>query len=188
MSSLFDPVVYNLQMTLLVIGVAALLGLPFLIFSLSKRFTGRHMLGFAVAMFTVVIVVNVFMAFQASHTFPGLEATNGYVVSQDYDREKADQDRLGWTVDPVYDGQSLVVKITGPDGQPAPVGDLQVTVGRPTHVRDDQTPALEFRDGAWRAPLALAPGAWILHVSAHAPDGTLFRQRINHYHGDRVQG
>ncbi|MDO5630973.1 MAG: FixH family protein [Paracoccus sp. (in: a-proteobacteria)] len=176
----------NAMPYLLVLGVAALFGLPFLLFSVGKRFTGRHMLGFAVAMFGIIIVVNVFMAFKAVGTFPGLEVPNSYIASQSFDRERAAQQALGWTVTPAYDGQELTLRVTDETGLPARIASLSATLGRPTHVRDDVTPELSYDNGVFRAPLHLAPGVWIIHVTATAPDGTEFRQRIDHYAGDRV--
>lgn len=171
---------------LLVLGVAALFGLPFLLFAVARRFTGRHMLGFAVAMFGMIIAVNLFLAFRAVGTFPGLEVPNSYIASQSFDRERAAQQELGWTVTPVYDGQELTLRIADAQGLPAPVRSLSATVGRPTHVRDDVTPDFTYDGGLFRTPLHLAGGVWIIHVTATAPDGTEFRQRINHYAGDRV--
>ena len=72
-------------------------------------------------------------------------------------------------------------------GNPAPVKTLEVVVGRPTHVRDDQTPEFTYSGGMFRAPLQLAPGLWNIRLTATAPDGTVFRQRIDHYHGNRVK-
>lgn len=170
----------------LVIGVAALFGLPFLLFSLSKQFTGRHMLAFALAMFGLIIGVNLWLAREAVGTFPGLETPNSYVASQSFDRDRAAQDRLGWTVTPDYDGKELALMIRDAQGNPARVRHLSATIGRPTHVREDQTPGFTYDDGIFRAPLALAPGMWNIHLTAEAADGTIFRQRIDHYAGSRV--
>lgn len=177
---------YDMWLYGVVAGTALALLVPFLLFTLVPRFSGRHMLGFAVGMFAIVIAVNLWMAFKAVNTFPGLEAVNGYISSQNFNAERAAQDRLGWTATPGYDGKELTLRIVDRHGQPAPVGDLRVSVGRPTHIRDDQTPDLRFENGAWRAPLQLNPGVWVVHLRAHAPDGTLFQQRISHYHGSTV--
>lgn len=171
----------------LILGVAAIFGLPFLLFSLSRNFTGRHMLGFAVGMFGVIIGINIWLATQAVQTFPGLETTNSYVASQRFDRERAAQDMLAWTVTPDYDGHELTLAIRDRDGHPARVRTLSATVGRPTHVRDDQTPVFTYDGGVFRAPLTLAPGLWNIHITAEAGDGTVFRQRIDHYAGAEVK-
>lgn len=175
-------------LTLVTLGVAALLGVPFLLFAGPGRFTGRHMLAFAVAMFGFIIAVNVVMAVKAVGTFPGLEVANSYVASQSFDREREAQNALGWTVTPDYDGKELTLIVRDAQGMPAPIRKLTATVGRPTHIREDQTPEFTYDNGMFRAPLVLAPGTWNIHITAEARDGTIFRQRIDHYHGDKVKG
>ncbi|SNT71684.1 Nitrogen fixation protein FixH [Paracoccus seriniphilus] len=151
-----------------------------------RELTGRHVLMITVAAFGVIIGVNVVMAVKAVGTFPGLEVANSYVASQSFDRERAAQDALGWTTTADYDGEWLTLTITDADGLPAPVENLKVIVGRPTHVRADQTPEFVYRNGAFHAPLSLSPGAWNIHVTGTAPDGTEFRQRLDHYAGAMV--
>lgn len=152
-----------------------------------KPLTGRHVLAITLAAFGVIIAVNVLMAVKAVRTFPGLEVANSYVASQSFDRDRAVQTALGWRVEADYDGKELVLAIRDAQGHPARIRDLAVTVGRPTFVADDQHPQMSYRGGLYRAPLVLAPGLWNIHVVATAWDGTPFRQRIDHYHGSRVQ-
>lgn len=153
---------------------------------MARELTGRHVLGITLAAFGAIIAVNLLMAFKAVGTFPGLEVANSYVASQGFDRDRAAQNALNWQVTPEYDGQELVLAIRDAQGQPAPVQSLAVTVGRPTHMREDQRPRLRQEGGVYRASLALAPGLWNIHLTATAPDGTLFRQRIDHYNGSQV--
>lgn len=170
----------------LMLGVAAVFSLPFLMFSLVSRFTARHMLVFVLGMFGVIIGVNIWLATRAVATFPGLETKNSYIASQIFDHDRAAQEKLGWTVTPDYDGKELTLSIRGKDGLPARVRHLTATVGRPTYVRDDQTPEFSYEGGVFRAPLTLAPGMWNIHLTAEAADGTVFRQRIDHYAGSEV--
>lgn len=172
----------------LVLGVAAVFTLPFLLFSLAGPFTGRHMLAFALAMFGVIIGVNIWLAMRAAGTFPGLETDNAYVASQSFDRDRAAQEKLGWTVTPDYDGRELTLSIRDRAGNPARIRHLTATIGRPTHVREDQTPEFTYEGGLFRAPLRLGPGMWNIHLTAEAADGTVFRQRIDHYAGSEVNG
>ncbi|MFI0394989.1 FixH family protein [Paracoccus jiaweipingae] len=157
---------------------------------MARELTGKHVLAITVAAFGTIIAVNLVMAFKAVGTFPGLEVANSYVASQNFDRERAAQTALGWTVTPDYQAgaQELVLTITDRQGNPVQVRDLDVVIGRPTHVRQDLHPEFRFVDGTYRAPLALEPGRWNIHVTAKAADGTAFRQRIDHYHGARVPG
>lgn len=153
---------------------------------MARELTGRHVLLITLCAFGVIIGVNIVMAVMAVGTFPGLEVKNSYVASQNFDREREAQQALHWTATPEYDGRELVLTIRDESGYPAPIRDLQVTIGRPTHQRDDQSPEFSYSGGIYRAPLTLAPGLWNIHLIATARDGTVFRQRIDHYLGNRV--
>lgn len=167
--------------------VAAIFMSPFLMFAGFGRFTGRSMLVFCGGMFGVIILINMLMAYSAISTFPGLEVKNSYVASQSFDRDRLSQEALGWTVTPDYQGGMLSVVIRDADGRPAPVQSLELVIGRPTHVREDQTPQMTYEGGVFRAPLQLGAGAWIIHLTATAADGTVFRQRLDHYNGAMVE-
>ncbi|MDS9468536.1 FixH family protein [Paracoccus sp. MBLB3053] len=154
---------------------------------MARELTGRHVLAITVAAFGIIIAVNVLMAVKAVGTFPGLEVANSYVASQRFDQERTAQKSLGWTVTPDYDGREMVLAIRDAQGNPAPIRDMEVTVGRPTYVRDDRHLNLVNRGGLYVAPLDLPAGLWNIHIRAIAWDGTEFRQRIDHYHGSRVK-
>ena len=79
---------------------------------MAKEITGKKVLAFAVGAFGIIIGVNLVMAWQAVSTFPGLEVPNSYVASQSFDKERAAQEALGWTVEPSYENGvlSLVVR------------------------------------------------------------------------------
>lgn len=168
---------------ILVLVVAAIFFLPFLLFTGRKKLTGRRMLLAFVGLFGVIIGVNIVLAVQAVQTFPGLEVANSYVASQNFDRERAAQEALGWNVVPSYDGEVLTIRIMDQQGMPAPVQALRVIVSRPTQKRDDVSPDMRYAGGLWVADVSLAPGAWVLHLEADAPDGTIFRQRLSDYPG-----
>ncbi|MBD3764317.1 MAG: FixH family protein [Rhodobacterales bacterium] len=143
--------------------------------------TGRKVLLITVTAFGVIIAVNVTMAVQAVSTFPGLEVKNSYVASQSFDADRAAQLALGWTLSRDYDPATGVLRLTFADagGQPAPVADLSVLVGRATVASDDRRPVFARDGGAFVTPLNLPPGKWLLQVEARAPDGTPFRQRLD---------
>ena len=172
----------------LVAAVAAVFFLPFLLLTGRRPLTGRGMIAVFVALFGIIIGVNVVMAVTAVRSFPGLEVANSYVASQEFDRERAAQEALGWQAEPVYEEGRLSLKISDAQGLPAPVRTLNVIVSRPTQKRDDVTPEMRYSGGLWVADLALAPGAWVVHLEAEAPDGTVFRQRLANYPGSMVKG
>ena len=73
---------------------------------MKREFTGKHMAAILVGGFAIVISVNMFMAYKATHDFGGVVVENSYVASQKYnewlnqaEREKA----LGWEVSAVRD-------------------------------------------------------------------------------------
>lgn len=143
--------------------------------------TGKKVLAIAVVCFGIIFAVNFWLAYSAVSTFPGLEVENSYVASQNWDKERAAQLALGWTLKPEYDAdrEQLRLTFTDRDGLPARITDVAVLVGRPTEAKDDQTPKMQRDEGTFVAPVKLAPGKWMLHVEARAADGTMFRQRID---------
>ncbi|MDE3027327.1 MAG: FixH family protein [Paracoccaceae bacterium] len=146
-----------------------------------KGITGPKFLIFVVAFFGLVITVNVGMAFQAAHTFPGLEEEtgNGYDESQAFDKIMRAQIALGWNVDLGYHNKTFSMAILGKDGKPAKVASVKVLIGRPTEESDDRWPALTDAGGVYKAQTDLAPGKWMVKVSAVAADGTQFHQRLS---------
>ncbi len=140
--------------------------------------TGRKVLAMFIAFFGVIIGVNLFMAYMAVGTFPGLDVKNSYVASQSFDDDRAAQEALGWDVSVTYQDGELQVAVVDQSGQPADVAKLGAIVGRPTHVRDDQTPEFQQRQGVFKAPATLGPGLWNLRLNATSLDGTPFKQRL----------
>ncbi len=141
--------------------------------------TGRQVAVFTVGAFGIIIAVNLVMAWQAVSTFPGLEAPNTFVASQEFDARREAQEKLGWTVAPTHENGRVRLAITDAAGRPVEVASLQVLIGRPTSARDDVTPDFAFVGGVYEAPVELAPGQWMLKLEAVAQDGTLFEQRFD---------
>lgn len=160
-------------LVLLVIGAG--------IFLSRSELTGRRVLAVVVSFFAVIIAVNFVLANRAVSTFPGLEVKNSYVASQSFDRERAAQTALGWTLAPEYDDAAKELRLTFTDaeGLPAPVSSLKVLVGRTTEANEDRNPDFGRRAGVHVASADLAPGKWMLQIEAQDPNGTLFRQRID---------
>ncbi len=144
----------------------------------TKEITGRKFFLIFASFFGVIITVNLFMAYSAVSTFPGLETRNSYVASQSFNEERAAQLALGWDVRGDVSDDMLTLSITDVNGSPVVVAKLDAILGRATHVADDMTPAFEFNGTAYMAPVELAPGNWNLRMIAIAQDGTQFRQRV----------
>ncbi|MBK5927861.1 FixH family protein [Rhodobaculum claviforme] len=144
----------------------------------AKPLTGRKVLAIAVGAFAVILTANLLLAFNAVRSFPGLEVDNSYVASQTFNEDLAEQLSLGWEVRAAVQGDTLVLSFTDADGRPVDVATLDATLGRATHVRDDQRPDFAYHRGTFTAPVDLAPGNWNIRLEATAPDGTPFRQRV----------
>lgn len=138
---------------------------------------GHHVLAVTVGAFGIIIAVNLVMAWKAVSTFPGLEVANSYVASQEFDRLREAQEKLGWALKHGYAGGRLTLAFTDRAGAPVAVQDLQVLVGRTTEAKDDVTPVFTWVEGSYRADVPLPPGRWMIHIRARAADGTLFQQR-----------
>lgn len=146
-----------------------------------KEFTGRHMLLIMLGAFGIIITVNLTMAFNAVGTFPGVEVKNSYVASQNFDKNRAAQQSLGWTTDVRLEDDVLHLVITDAEGAPVRAELLDVTLGRSTHVRDDQTPPFRWSGREFIAPVSLDGGNWNIRLLAQAEDGTQFKQRMVFY-------
>ena len=143
-----------------------------------KELNGWHVLAIFGSAFAVIIGVNLTLAFQAVHTFPGLETKNSYVVSQFFEEDRAAQEALGWDVSASVERGALYLVIDDALGPVRPEI-TAATLGRATHVGEDVTPIFAHDGTRFVAAIPeLAPGNWNLRLAAVAPDGTDFRQRI----------
>ena len=143
-----------------------------------KEFTGRHAVMVFVGFFGVIITVNLALAYNAVRTFPGLEVKNSYVASQEFDLRRSAQEALGWSVYASASDTQVQLEITDADGQPVEVAKLTATLGRATHVQDDQNPDFRFNGKAYVAPAQLRAGNWNIRMVARAKNGTEFAQRV----------
>lgn len=143
-----------------------------------REFTGKHALMLFGTAFAVIIGVNIALAVNAVKTFPGLEVKNSYVASQEFDQRRRAQEALGWSVYASSAGDQVKLEITDADGNPVEVAKLSATLGRATHVQDDQQPEFTFDGQAYVAPADLGPGNWNIRMVARAKNGTEFTQRV----------
>ena len=143
-----------------------------------KEFTGKKMLLIMVSFFAVVIAVNIYMAYSAVSTFPGLEVENSYVASQQFDARAAAQRELGWEVTLTREGNELVLDLRDAEGEVTPAS-ISAIIGRPTFAGDDITLQFRLVGDRYRAEADLAPGPWRLFLDAVAQDGTLYKKRLH---------
>ncbi len=143
-----------------------------------KPITGRKVALIFIGAFSVIITVNLILAFNAVSTFPGLEVRNSYVASQGFDADRAAQVALDWEVGATVEGGALTLTIVKEGKAVAP--EIQSAVfGAATSVAQDQFPAFRF-DGKAHVATITPPGDgnWNLRLVAKAKDGTIFKQRI----------
>lgn len=145
---------------------------------MTREFTGWHMLALMVGGFGIIIAVNLTLAFNAIATFPGLETRNSYVVSQQFQADRAAQNALRWDVDATIADGILTVSIADTDGNPVQTEVTRATLGRATHKGEDSTPGFTWTGTEMTAPVAVQAGYWNLRLELIAPDGTKFRRRF----------
>lgn len=133
------------------------------------QFTGRHMAIIMVAGFGIVIAVNATMASLAIGGFHGVVVENSYVASQQFngwleDAEKARA--LGWQVKPERGVDGHVLLRT--QGVPETIT-FKAALRRP--LGEKAFADLTFRplgEGLWRSDEPVAPGRWLIRLSADA--------------------
>ena len=144
---------------------------------MTKEIKGWHVATVFVLAFSVIISVNLVLAFNAVRTFPGLEVSNSYVASQSFDKDREAQLALNWDVSAALEGTKLTLTILE-DGRPISPEIETVTFGRATNVQQDQTPQFEFDGHALHAIVQGGAGNWNLRIRARGANGELFQQRI----------
>lgn len=145
---------------------------------MQRPLTGWHVFAIFAGCFSVIIAVNLTLAFQAVGTFPGLVTKNSYIASQSFDKDRAAQDGLGWTLNTDLAKGVLTLAITDAEGAPVNPKVMAATLGRATHVAEDMNPVFTWNGTALTAPAPVEVGYWTLWLELEAADGTAFRRRI----------
>jgi nitrogen fixation protein FixH len=143
-----------------------------------KELTGRKVFAIMATGFSIIIGVNVTMAYSAISTFPGLVVKNSYVASQNFDRDRNAQEALALQIAAGYENGTVRIVVDSLAAQPVGIESLEASVGRATHARSDIVLALSETDGVFTAPADLEPGAWVVRLRGVARDGTPFRQDL----------
>lgn len=150
-----------------------------------RKLTGWHALAIFVGFFGTIVAVNLFMAYSAVSTFPGLEVSSGYADSQTFDDRRMAQDALGWNASVEVPGDgTLILHLVDDAGQPVAPAELTALLTRPTNRTDDQLLVLTRRNGTFVAPAHLGDGQWRLRLTGLARDGTEYRHNITFRHFD----
>ena len=136
--------------------------------SIEKEIKGGHVLAMLIAFFGVIIGVNFLLAYLANSTWSGLVVENGYVASQNFDKDLAKakaQEALGWKVDFAYGKDSVTINFA--DAKGAKIDSLNLTGKLQRTVTDKEDQVLTFGwmgSGNYKAPARLAPGLWEVEI------------------------
>ncbi|MCZ8182694.1 MAG: FixH family protein [Beijerinckiaceae bacterium] len=142
------------------------------------RLTGHHVLVIFLAFFGIVAGVNGYMMRQALQTMPGLDARNGYDVSQRYNAElaaAAEQDRRGWKTEIRLDrkGSTLELALSLADRDLRPVSGQRVRMrfAHPASRQLDREVTLsETGRGRYSGAVpGMAAGHWSLILTIEDP-------------------
>lgn len=148
-----------------------------------RKLTGWHVLAMFVGGFGLIIGVNLFMAYSAVSTFPGMEVDSSYADSQTFDDRRLAQEALGWNASVEIPGDgTLVLHLVDEAGAPVAPAELTALLTRPTNREEDQLLELARVNGAFVAPVVLGDGQWRLRLTGVARDGTEYRHNITFRH------
>lgn len=143
-----------------------------------KPLTGRHVFAIFILAFGIIISVNIFMAYSAIKTFPGVEVENSYIASQTFDQRKFDQIGLGWVTHASYENGQLEFSIRDQDGNAIHAGIVDAVIGRPSTDRNDERVEFVIQHGVYTASIPLDAGMWMLKINAVSRQGDPFTQRF----------
>lgn len=145
----------------------------------ARQFTGRHMLAIMVAFFSVIIAVNLTMAYFARSSWTGFVVENTYVASQQFNQKAAEgrvQAALGWKPELTMTGGMIRYRLSDGAGNVVAASQVTATFRRPVSDAQDQEVALAIQpDGAFSAPVDLGDGAWIVEIHSEAGIGHPYR-------------
>jgi nitrogen fixation protein FixH len=144
-----------------------------------RELTGWHVLAMFVGGFGIIIGVNVFMAWNAISTFPGMEVSSSYADSQTFDIRRDAQEALGWEASVGLEGDTLILTLVDENGRPVYPAELDALLTRPTN----QTGGSDACPDAWAERHAggaggVSEGRWRLRLTGVARDGTEYRHNI----------
>lgn len=144
-----------------------------------RPLTGRRVATYFVGGFGLIVAVNLFMAFQAVGTFPGLEVSSSYADSQTFDDRRLAQEALGWVAEVDASESEVVLSLTDEAGRPVYPAELHALLTRPTNRTQDQDLVLtRGANGVLVASAQVDPGRWRLRLTGTARNGTDYRHNI----------
>lgn len=143
------------------------------------EFTGWHMLAIMVAFFSVIIAVNLTMAFFAQSSWTGFVVENTYVASQQFNQKAAEgraQAALGWNPELTMADGEIQYRLVDGNGNAVTASQVIANFRRPVSDLEDQDVVLVLQsDGSFSAPVDLGDGVWIVEIHTEAGIGHPYR-------------
>jgi nitrogen fixation protein FixH len=148
------------------------------------RLTGRMVLLILIVFFGVVIVVNLFMAYVAVHTFSGLQNQRPYETGLEFNRTLKSagvQQELHWQVSSHYerlaDGRiSLKLSLRDKNGQPVDGTATKVSLLSPVNaLRDVVFDLIPQGAGEFSGTASADAGQWDLVIEVKRDNAEVFR-------------
>jgi nitrogen fixation protein FixH len=146
-----------------------------------KELTGRHVAMIFCGAFSVIIGVNLALAYSAVGTFPGLETRAPYNESLTFEARRAAQQRLNWASVVSYDAGQVTLTLTELNGNTVVTPNVSMVIRHATSKKYDQDVELYFDGHKYVGQIDLPPGNWQARISATALDGTDFRRTLSLY-------
>ncbi|CAM5486338.1 putative integral membrane protein linked to a cation pump OS=Afipia felis OX=1035 GN=NCTC12722_03587 PE=4 SV=1 [Afipia felis] len=138
----------------------------------NREMTGWHFLAIMVAFFSVVIAVNLTMAFLASSSWTGFVVENTYVASQKFNEKAAEgraQAALHWTSTLTIADGKVSYRLVDSVGNVVAAKRATANFRRPAYASEDQKlDLLPQPDGSLAAPVDAGDGMWIVEIDAEA--------------------
>ncbi len=152
--------------------------MTFAFYNENRPVTGRSVLWWVISFFVIIFLANIAFVYFALSSWTGLSTENAYEKGVRYNETIARaeaQRKLGWQSTVDFDGDNLVVKLVGKDGNFISGRIVQVEIIRPVHEGLDQKLKLrEAGQGIYQAPLKIPQsGRWWVDISV----GKQYRMR-----------
>ncbi|EKS29590.1 FixH family protein [Afipia felis] len=138
----------------------------------NREMTGWRFLAIMVSFFSVVIAVNLTMAFLARSSWTGFVVENTYVASQQFNQKAAEgraQAALGWSAKlSIADGK-VSYRLVDSAGKVVASKHATVNFRRPAYASEDEkVDLIPQADGSLSAPVDVRDGMWIVEIDAQA--------------------
>jgi|ETNmetMinimDraft_4_1059912.scaffolds.fasta_scaffold51443_2 nitrogen fixation protein FixH len=141
--------------------------------------TGKHVLIGTSCGFALIISVNLVLAYFAVTTFPGLETTNSYLTSKQFNTIEKKQRELGWKTNIHYADEKITLVILDKNNNFIFPKNLNIRLGKATTDREDTSLIPIKSQDSFIINHKLIPGNWLVFIEAVNHEQTIYKQRIN---------